>query len=218
MKLKKAFVFLLFVTLFCYLIIYFFNKKIEPTLKAVCDSNAKSIAFRTSNEATLEYIENLEYNDLITIDKNLDNKVIAIKANVAIINKLVNGISHNIQERIDKNTNSKVVLPISELCGLRIIGASGPKIKVHTLVDGIVDVKFKSNFEDAGINQTRHSIYVEISTKIKTLAPLFEDENTYVNDILIAETIIVSDVPTSYYEVNGVEGLDKKSVLNITDN
>ena len=93
MKLKKAFVFFVFVVFFCYLLVYFFNYKIEPTLKAVCDSNAKGIAFNASNKATLEYIENLQYEDLITIDKNSSNNVTAIKANVSEINKLINSIS-----------------------------------------------------------------------------------------------------------------------------
>ena len=218
MKLKKAFVFFLFIMFFCYLVIYFFNEKIEPTLKAVCQSNAKGVAFRASNEATLEYIENLEYEDLITLEKNSSNKVTAITANVSVINKLVNGIAYSIQENLDNIHDSKVMLPLSELCGIRVVGAKGPKLKVYTILEGNVEVKFKSTFEDAGINQTRHSLYVEISTNIKTLAPLFEDENTYVNDILIAETVIVSDIPSSYYEVNGVEGLDKKSILNVTEN
>lgn len=91
----------------------------------------------------------------------------------------------------------------------------GPKIKVETVVEGNVDIKFKSEFSSAGINQTRHTLYVEISTNVVTIAPLFENEKKYVNDIMIAETIIVSDIPSSYYEVNGVEGLDEQNVLDI---
>lgn len=215
MNFKKAFVFFLLIIVIVNISIYIFNKKIEPTLDAICSNNAKNIAFKASNEAVYEYIENIKYDDLINLEKNSLGKVTAITANVSEINKLSNIVSSNIQKKLEQNRDSNITLPLAEIFGIRVIGSNGPKIKVTTVVEGNVDVNFKSTFEDAGINQTKHTLYVEINTNVSTIAPLFKSEKKYVNNIMIAETIIVSDTPTSYYEINGVEGLDKKASLEV---
>jgi len=217
MNFKKAFVFFSLVVLFVCISIYTFNKKIEPVLDIVCCNNAKNIAFKSSNEAVYEYMEDVKYEDLINLEKNISGKVTAITANVTQINKLANTVSSNIQNKLENNRESEIILPLSEMFGIRVIGANGPKIKVETIVDGNVDVSFKSSFEQAGINQTKHTLYVQISTNVITVAPLFVSEEKYVNDIIIAETVIVSDIPSSYYEVNGVEGIDKQTTLDIID-
>lgn len=215
MNLKKAFVFFFLVIFSISLIIYLFNKKIEPTLDAVCSNNAKTVAFKASNEAVYEYMENVEYTDLINIEKNETGKVTSLTANVSEINKLSTEIATNIQNKLEEKRMSEITLPLSEMFGIRVIGAGGPKIKVETVIEGNIDVNFKSEFTAAGINQTKHTLYVEISTNVVTIAPFFTSEKKYVNNIMIAETVIVSDVPSSYYEVNGVDGLDEQNILDI---
>lgn len=217
MNFKKAFVFFSFITFTISISIFTFNNKIEPTLDAVCSNNAKNIAFKASNEAVYEYMENVKYDDLINLEKNSSGKVTAITANISEINKLSNVVSSNIQKKLESKKESELTLPLSEMLGIRIIGGKGPKIKVTTIVEGNVEVNFKSSFEEAGINQTRHTLYVEIITNVATIAPLFTNEKKYVNDIMIAETVIVSDIPSSYYEINGVEGLDTKTTLEVVD-
>lgn len=217
MNFKKAFVFFFSIIFIINVSIYIFNRKIEPTLDAVCSNNAKNIAFKASNEAVYEYMENIKYDDLINLEKNSSGKVTAISANVSEINKLSTVVSSNIQKKLEENKETEVTVPLSEFFGIRVIGSRGPNIKVKTTVEGNVDVSFKSEFKEAGINQTKHTLYVEVTTNVATIAPFFTSEKKYVNNIMIAETIIVSDTPTSYYEINGVEGLDNKSMLNVLD-
>lgn len=215
MNCKKAFVFFFFIIIAAIGFMYTFNNKIEPTLETICSNNAKTIAFKASNEAVYEYIENVKYTDLINIEKNDSGKVTALTADIAEINKLSTKIGNNVQTKLEEKRNSELTLPLSEILGVRIVGAGGPKIKVETIVEGNVDINFKSEFTNAGINQTKHTLYVEITTNVVTIAPFYTNENKYTNKIMIAETIIVSDVPSSYYEVNGVEGLNEQNILDV---
>ena len=82
MKIKKAFVFFFSVIIIVNAFIYFFNKRVEPTLDAICSNNARNVAFKTSTDAVNEYIKNVKYDDLIYIDKNGDGKVVSLNANV----------------------------------------------------------------------------------------------------------------------------------------
>lgn len=218
MRFKKSFVFFLFfITICMYLTIYFFNHKVEPTLDAICSNNAKNVAFRASNESVYEYIQNIQYDDLIHMEKDSSGKVTALTANVSEINKLANQVSSNIQSKLEEKKETELMLPLSEILGIRAIGARGPRVKVWTMVEGNVDVNFKSSFEEAGINQTKHTLYVEIVTNVATISPLFSNEKQYVNKIMVAESIIISDTPSSYYEINGIEDLDRKTTLDIIE-
>ena len=78
-----------------------------------------------------------------------------------------------------------------------------PKIDIKTVPAGSVDVKFKSEFISTGINQTKHSIILEVSTSVVVLAPFYTSTETFVNSIVVAETIIVGEIPSSYYDIDG---------------
>ena len=62
-------------------------------------------------------------------------------------------------------------------------------------------MNFKTDFEDAGINQTRHRIYLEVNTKVKVVIPLTTDTKEVKAEIPICETVIIGDVPNSYINI-----------------
>lgn len=75
----------------------------------------------------------------------------------------------------------------------------------------------KSNFETAGINQTKHSLILEVIAQVRVLAPFVSEIEEYKNSIVIAETIIVSDTPSSYYNITGVEDFSQKDTLEFLE-
>lgn len=180
-----------------------FNKRIEPTLKALCQSNAKSIATICTNKAVYENIKDIKYDDLIKIEKDDNNKITALSANVMQMNLISTNVTTKIDEELTKNYVSEIVLPIGSMLGINILGGYGPKIDVKTVPTGSVDVEFKSEFISTGINQTKHSIILEVSTSVMVLAPFYTNAETFVNSIVVAETIIVGDIPSSYYDIDG---------------
>lgn len=50
-----------------------------------------------------------------------------------------------------------------------------------------------------GINQTLHRIFLDIKTKTNILTPFNVLRNEYENRVLLTESIIVGDVPETYY-------------------
>ena len=215
MSFKKPFVFLLtFITLFT-LSLLIFNKKIEPTIKYMSESNARAIALKSANNAVYKNIKDVKYESLITMNKDENGKVTSLTANAMEMNRLATKITTDVQEELENNEESYVRFPIGSFLGESLFGGYGPKIKIRTLPIGDARAEFKSTFESAGINQTRHRIILEIKSDVKILAPFVIDMQTYTNDIVIAETIIVSDTPNSYYDIKGIEGLKVNDTLNM---
>ena len=78
----------------------------------------------------------------------------------------------------------------------------GPKINIKLSTSGNVETNLKSEFKTAGINQTLHQIYLEIKCQIIILTPYDTVSEDIVNYVLIAESIIVGEIPSSYYNLN----------------
>lgn len=204
MEINKPFVFLVALVLIIIAIFtYMFKKNIEPNLIELCKSNAKSIAINSTNKAVYEYIKDIEYEDLINIQKDEKNKITGISTYTMKMNYISTNIVTKINEELNKNIVSEIIFPIGTVGGTNIFGGYGPKIKVKTVPTGNVDVNFKSEFISAGINQTKHTIILEISTSINILAPLYTNTETFVNSIVVAETVIVGEIPSSYYDIDG---------------
>lgn len=204
MGINKPFVFsfIFFIVILTIVYIYF-NKSIEPTIKELCKSNAKSIATISTNKAVYENIKDIKYKDLITIEKDENNKITAIVANTIQMNLISTNVTTMVDSQLTENSVSEIVLPIGSILGINILGGCGPKIKVKTVPTGSVDVKFKSEFISTGINQTKHSIILEVSTSTIVLSPLYTGTESFVNSIVIAETIIVGEIPSTYYDIDG---------------
>lgn len=204
MKIKKSFVFLLIIIVFAIFIAYIVNKKVEPLVSSLCDIRAKNIALQVTNETVNEYIKNITYTSLMDIKQNNDGKIISMTANVTQMNKLTTDISAAIQERIKNLETNTIKIPLGSILNLGIFSGYGPNIKINIVPAGSVTAKFKSEFEQAGINQTRNRIYLEITTSMNIVAPFYADTQTYVDEIVVAETIIVGDIPSTYYNLNGL--------------
>lgn len=62
-------------------------------------------------------------------------------------------------------------------------------------LSGNVNADFKSSFESAGINQTKHQIYLNIHTSVYSFLPGFNTTTDVETNVPVAETIIVGAVP-----------------------
>jgi sporulation protein YunB len=88
-----------------------------------------------------------------------------------------------------------LLIPISNIFGSLVFANSGPRISVNIQPAGTVNVDFYTDFEEAGINQTRLKIYLIVKTDVQIIAPLASNKIDVTTHIPVSETIIVSDVP-----------------------
>lgn len=218
MRLNKSFV--LFVVLVIAVSIIFtsiYYKSIKPTLKTLSEVSVKSLALKSCNQAVKNSIQGIEYEDLITMQKGDNGKIIALSANVSKLNEISNQVVIDTQKEIEKSSIDYIKMPLGSFLGVDILAGHGFKIKLNTLPTGICTAKFKSTFDKAGINQTLHRITLIVSVKLRTLAPFFSDIQEYTNEIAIAETVIVGDTPSTYYDIQGITDLTSKDTLEMVE-
>lgn len=209
MRLKRAFAFfIIFFGTFVSAYFYFIYQ-VSPTIKTLSDTRAKAIALKATNEAVMERIGKIEYENLIKVTTNANGMVTSLNADVIEMNKLSTEITTDIQKKLLTMEDTDIQIPLGRFLGLSVFSGYGPRITVKAIPTGNVSVDFKTEFKSEGINQTRHRIYLEIKTSVRMVAPFISDVVPFETNMTVAETVVVGDIPDSYYNLEGVDGLDK---------
>lgn len=82
------------------------------------------------------------------------------------------------------------------------------------LTDGTVETDLKSEFKEAGINQTLHRIYLEVKCNVNILTPYNTIKETIVNQVLLIEGVIIGNIPSTYYNLEGLNDEQSLEVIN----
>ncbi|MBR4110186.1 MAG: sporulation protein YunB [Clostridia bacterium] len=180
---------------------------IEPSIMALCQIRATSIGVSISSTAVKEVMNDIEYKDLVTLERDNNGKIIALQAKVIEMNQLSSQIATKMQELYSQINDAYVKIPIGNFTGNTLLAGRGPNIIVRIIPAGTVSTDFKTEFISTGINQTRHRIYLEIVSKVRVVAPLTTKTIEVVNNVNVAETVLVGDVPNSFYNLEGVDNI-----------
>ena len=72
------------------------------------------------------------------------------------------------------------------------------------MTDGTVETDLRSEFTEAGINQTLHRIYLEVKCDVNILTPYQTIKETIYNQVLLVEGVIIGNIPDTYYHLEGL--------------
>lgn len=193
-------IFIIIVAIFTF---YTIRKAINPIIDELCIDKAKNIATKISNEEATVVMDKYCYDDLITIIRDNDGNIKILKTNTKNINQIMSDIPVSMLDKFKQSKNANISLHLGSILGTKIFSATGPKINIRIANVGNVDTKLKSEFISQGINQTLHRIYLELNCEVTILTPYDTIKQKIDNQVLIAESVIVGDVPYSYYNMNG---------------
>lgn len=127
-----------------------------------------------------------------------------MQANTIMMNKISAEVAIKVQETINEIGSAEqtsIKIPLGNIFGSQLLAQYGPKIKIKVTTIGKVKVDFYTEFEQSGINQTRHRIYLTVNTQVKTIIPFTSKTMPIQSTVPIAETIIVGKVPDNYVNV-----------------
>ena len=124
-----------------------------------------------------------------------------LQTNIKSVNELTSDIPNNIVSALKSEENSNISIYLGSILGLKILSAQGPKINVRIANVGNVETSLESQFVEQGINQTLHRIYLEIVCEVSILTPYDTISEKITNQVLIAESVIVGNVPDAYYNI-----------------
>ena len=184
-------------------IIYIFGKRILPIVLNIGEIKIKSEAIKIINEESVNvYSENFKYDDIINIEKDADGNITMIRADTVKQNYLASQVVLKCNERLSELEDLGVKIPLGYLTNNVMFYNMGPKITVKMQQIGSITTSYESEFESAGINQTRHKIYLNLTTTMRVVVPFNSKEIEVTCQIPVSDTIIVGKIPETAINTN----------------
>jgi len=172
---------------------------LKPALARTAAIQAQWVATEAIQKAVLEKVsEGIKYQDLIQPTADGTQQVVFMQADVARLSRLQAEAQLAIQERLAELKSRTYTLPLGQILGLKVLAAYGPRIPLSFIPAGTVNITVGDTFEAAGINQTRHRIYLQVESQVQVVAPMLAEKVKVESQIPVAEAIIVGPVPQAY--------------------
>ncbi|HEX2986400.1 MAG TPA: sporulation protein YunB [Caproiciproducens sp.] len=190
---RKAVLILLLILIFVIVL----DVQLRPMIESITTNQARIRSVETINNVVANELKNngVSYNDLVTVERNNSGEVLAITTNMVKMNELKAVILQNVQQQLGDDSHKDIGVPLGTLTGNDFLHGYGPNVPLRVTLSGNVNAEFKSLFESAGINQTKHQIYLNIHTSVYSFIPGFNTTTEVDTNVPVAETIIVGQVP-----------------------
>lgn len=174
--------------------------QIRPIAKVIVKNKAAILSSDVIDSAITEVIcdSGITYDDIIITTYNAQHEIQAINTNITKVNELKADLSTHIHKRLGEVENRKISIPVGNFSGTQLLEGKGFDIDFTISLTGSAEVNLNSNFTSAGINQTRHTISMNINANITVLNSAWVDSININTDAIIAEMIIVGTVPELY--------------------
>lgn len=185
-----------------------FEIRLRPIVASAGEIRAKALVERTINDAVINRLRENEvkYDDLVTLKKDNRGQIAALASNIVGINRLKAELGGDITRKLGDERIMSASLPIGSLMNNSFLSGYGPRIKFRVVPFGCVIIDIKNNFSAAGINQTKHEIFLEVSAEVAIIIPGGQNVVSVKTNIPVAQTVIVGEVPNTYTNIEGVAG------------
>ena len=195
-----------FVLLISSLILFLmFRSRYRDVIQELAETQVKNTTSDLTNDAIAKQIADgiIQYDRIVYFEKDLDGRITALKTNMSEVNRLKTDILNIINDEILALDTSDIGIPMGSLILPEFLSGKGPVIPVHILSIRNSDANFASAFSQAGINQTLHQLTMFVSVDVAVLVLGQTSSFTISSEVVVAETVIVGDVPDTFLQTGG---------------
>lgn len=176
------------------------DARLRPIITTMASYQCRVISVLAMNEAVMAELEAYpkEAGELTRVEKSANGKVSSIEVNTGELNRLKTRLTAAVSLRLMELENQTISIPLGTLLGWQLLAGRGPNISLKVVPTSFVHTTTQDEVETAGINQTNHRIIIHFSVEMSALLPGYTTSVTVENDICVAETVIVGEVPQFY--------------------
>ena len=183
------------------------ERNLENVILDMAHARAEAMAVEYLHQAVLDVMDgSVRYEDMMTVRTDSAGRVTMLQANALRMNELAAVTALQAQAKLESAEAQSVSIPLGAALGIPFLSALGPRIPVRIVPVSAVSAAFSTEFESAGINQTRHKIYLSLHATVRLVIPSSARQVSLNSQVLIAESIIVGEVPDSYVQVPDMDG------------
>lgn len=202
---KRFFRFLIVLFLIFFAGFLVFRGRYQNVIRDLAKTQVVNTTSDLTNDAIAKQMADgiIQYDRIVYFEKDLNGRITALKTNMSEVNRLKTDILNIINDEILALDTSDIGIPLGSLFLPELFSGKGPAIPVHILSIRNSDAVFTSNFSQAGINQTLHQLTMEVSVDVAVLVLGQTSSFTVTSEVVVAETVIVGDVPQTFLQTGG---------------
>ena len=199
---KKTLLFTFIATLLlAFLLFIHFQRNVTRVLLSISEATMRASTTVAVNDAVYYTLsDEMRYEDLVTVNRDQDGNIISVAANPLKINKIARDTASISQSNLKNLSLNGIPVPLGALTGIEAFAGLGPDIQFRIIPVSSVTCDFSSTFESVGINQTKHSIYLNVIADISIVMPSRTENFAVTTEILVGESVIVGAVPDAYLQ------------------
>ena len=185
-----------------------FRRRYNEPIRTLAQTQITNATSDLINDAIDHQIEtgDIHYDRIVYFEKDLNGRITALKTNMSEVNRLKTSTLNLINDEILALDTSDIGIPLGSLFVAEIFSGKGPTIPVEIISIRNSDAYFTSNFTQAGINQTLHQLSMSVLVDVSVLVLGETASFTVTSEVVVAETIIVGDVPDTFFPTGGTYG------------
>ena len=200
---KKLLLFLFCIILLIAVVFFFFQRNATRVLISISEATMRASTTIAVNDAVYYTLsDGIRYEDLVTVEQNEAGDVVGLSANALKINKIARDTASISQSNLKNLSLNGIPVPLGALTGIEAFAGLGPSIRFRIIPVSSVACDFTSSFESVGINQTKHSIYMNVIADISIVMPSRTENIAVTTEILVGEFVIVGKIPETYLQTD----------------
>ncbi len=192
----------------CLLLLTVLDKRLRPVITTMAQYQCRVSSMLAMNEAIMQELEvnkQLTQN-IITSNKNSDGTLTDVQLNANELNQLKTRLAQAVAERLSRLERQDIAIPLGTLLGWQLMAGRGPDITLRVVPASYVQADISDKIETAGINQTKYGLFIKFTVTMSAILPGYSTSTTVENEVCIAQTLIVGEVP-QVYAVDGINGV-----------
>ncbi|NLJ55749.1 MAG: sporulation protein YunB [Firmicutes bacterium] len=186
-------------TLIVFLILkgfFVIERNLRPAILSLAELKANAVAVDAVNMALMDKMaQGIAYHDLIAVRQDDRGKIVMAQINTFAVNRLIADTTLTIQEALKVIEEKPFNLPLGEVLDNYLFAAYGPKIPVRLKPAGRVNTRLQDSLEEAGINQVRHKIYLEVLTEVRVVIPFTSTRVEVQTTVPLTDALYPGSVP-----------------------
>jgi len=212
-RLRQLIRFIVFLLTICIVAFMMLRSRYRDVIRELAETQVKNTTSDLTNDAIAKQIADgiIQYDRIVYFEKDLDGRITALKTNMSEVNRLKTDILNIINDEILALDTSDIGIPLGSFFLPEFLSGRGPAIPVHILAIRNSDASFYSDFSQAGINQVLHQLNMLVSVDVSILVLGQTASFTVNSEVVVAETVIVGDVPDTFLQTGGNYGPEREN-------
>ncbi len=184
----------------CGLLLACVDRAFGPVIREFALVQAKYLAVTTINQACNEELaaNPVSWQQLTGVTRDASGAVTAVELNSAAANDVSARLTLAANAALERMSLKKVRIPLGTVLGSNFLAGRGPLVSFYIQPASYVESSFLSSLEGAGFNQTMHNVVLRMTVVVETFSAGYHTSQTVISDMILAQTVIVGDVPDFY--------------------